>query len=467
MKRILSNIALSAMALSSLFSCSKIEAWQEKEVTYPNRVHYSVATSEIVEEKDGVCVINSSLLRYDISLYDDNSLSRGSLSIVAARDAQSFAGTYSLSTENKAGALLEGSLKDENGTEVTLEKSVDIAQNALYSLSFSADGSEVISFAKGTGVPEHQRTANTGCCSKYLISRSTSLNGTYIHTLSIGAKGITCTEGQYYDTYTGTGDYLILKFISAKENLGEGDWSAVSMDNAAPEHLLAGKLIDSGYGFSYLDGSQFYTLKEGESSPSVSLAISGGDISIKTADAEKETFTVSGTLILSDGTVFTISYVGRLTPEPAPERNWNVWYDIQSDVYKMDWTTWQAELVPGIKQHTVTILDPRDEVLAIFTPILDENAAGLSGEFTVAENAAQAGLMGNGYDATQWGGGIGGSYFFEDGDMYLINAGSKISISYGDDGAIIFKGTGASVTANGAVTTKDIEIKAYTKDYTK
>lgn len=82
------------MALSSLFSCSKIEAWQEKEVTYPNRVHYSVATSEIVEEKDGVCVINSSLLRYDISLYDDNSLSRGSLSIVAARDAQSFAGTY-------------------------------------------------------------------------------------------------------------------------------------------------------------------------------------------------------------------------------------------------------------------------------------------------------------------------------------------------------------------------------------
>ncbi len=467
MKKAMKNIALAAAALTALLSCNKIEAWQDKDVTYPNRVHYSVATSEIVEEQDGVSVINSALMRYDISLTDDNSISRGSLSIVAEKDAPYFSGTYTLSSENKAGALLKGSLKDDNGTEVELKESVDITQNALYSLSFSVSGSNIVSFAKGSGVPQHQRTANTDCCAKYLINHTVPINGTYVHTLSIGSKGITCTEGQYYDTYSGTGDYLILKFVSAKENLAEGDWSAISMDSAAPEHLLAGKLIDSGYGFSYLDGSQFYTLKDGDTSPSTALPISGGNISIKTADAEKETFTVSGTLILSDGKIFTVSYTGRITPEPAPERDWNVYSDVQSDVYKIDWSTWQTELVPGIKQHTITILDPRDEILAVFTPILDENAENLSGEFTVAENAAQAGLMGNGYDATQWGAGIGGSYLVEDGDTYLINAGNKISISYGEDGCVIFKGTGASVTVNGGVATKDIEIKAYTKDYTK
>lgn len=468
MKRIFNNMAVSATILFTLLSCSNIEAWKETEVILPNRVHYSIETAELVEKSEGVSKINDALLRYDISFYDDNSMDRGSVSLIAARNAESFNGTYTLSSKKEAGALIEGKLINDSGESIQVTESVEIAQNALNSLSLSVNGSEAISFAKGSGVPSHQRKANTDCCAKYLINHSVKYaEQTYVHTLSIGAKGITCTEGQYYDTYSGVGDYLILKFASSSEALSEGTFPAAAMESAAPGNLIAGKLIDSGYGFSYLDGSQFYTLKEGESAPTAALAISGGEINIALANAEKELYNVSGTLILEDESVFTISYTGRLTPEPAPARDWNVYFDYATDVYKMDWTTWQAEIVPGIKQHNITILNPRDEVMAIFTPILDEKAESLNGEFKVAENAAEALLMGNGYDATQWGGSIGGSYIINDGDTWLINAGSTITISSEADGALLFKGIGVSVTINGVISTKDIEIKAYTKDYTK
>ncbi len=448
------------LALAALGSCSKIQPWDEKEVVYPNRVHYSVSIKELVDVGNGVSVINTDLLRYDINFYDDNSVERGNLSIIAPRGAESFEGDYDFSVKEQAGTLLGGSIIGGDGSTTDLKESVTIAQNGLKSLSVTASGQELISFAKGTGVPEHQRRANNDCCAKYLINHSSEYGGNYVHTLSVGAKGVTCTEGQYYDTYAGVGDYLILKFVTSSETLGEGTFTAASMDNAAPGNLVAGKLIDSGMGFSYLDGSQFYTLEEGGSYPTVAQSITGGDIQITVADAEKEIFTVTGTLILEDGSIFTIAYKGRLTPEPAPERDWNVWKYTVSAVYGPP--TWAP--VEGIKMFNVAVFDPRDNMIALFTPIVESSAESFLGEFTVAEYAASAGLMGNGYEYM---GNIGGSYFYEDENLNLINAGSRISIVSDEDGGISFKGTGVSITVNGAVVPKDIEIKAYSPDYTR
>lgn len=448
------------LALAALGSCSKIQPWDEKEVVYPNRVHYSVSAEELVDADNGVSVINSDLLRYDINFYDDNSVQRGNLSIIAPRGAESFEGDYDFSAKEQAGTLLAGSIVGGDGSTADLKESVSLAQNGLKSLSVTASGQELISFAKGSGVPEHQRRANNDCCAKYLINHSSEYGGNYVHSLSVGAKGITCTEGQYYDTYAGVGDYLILKFVTSSETLGEGSFTAASMDNAAPGNLMAGKLIDSGMGFSYLDGSQFYTLKEGESYPTVAQPITGGDIQITVADAEKEIFTVTGTLILEDGSIFTIAYKGRLTPEPAPERDWNVWKYTVSAVYGPP--TWAP--VEGIKMFNVAVFDPRDNMIALFTPIVESSTESFLGEFTVAEYAAAAGLMGNGYEYM---GNIGGSYFYEDDNLNLINAGSRISIVSDEDGGISFKGTGVSITVNGAVVSKDIEIKAYSPDYTR
>lgn len=448
------------LALSALPSCSKIEPWEEGGVVFPNRVHYSVKTTELIDVNDGVSVINEELLRYDISFYDDNSVDRGTVSVIASRDADSFQGDYSVSSTVQAGSLVGGSIISEDGTGTDLRESVVIAQNGLKSLSVTVSGQEVISFAKGAGVPEHQRDANEDCCKKYLINHSSEYAGAYVHTLSVGAKGVTCTEGQYYDTYTGEGDYLILKFVSSSETLGEGRFTAAAMDKAVSGNFMAGKLIDSGMGFSYLDGSQFYTLKEGETYPVVAQAVTGGDLQITIQDAEKEIFTVSGTLILEDGSIFTISYNGRLTPEPAPERDWNVWKYSVSAVYGPP--AWAP--VEGIKMFNVAIFDPRENLVALFTPIVNDTDDSFLGEFTVAEFAAASGLMGNGYEYM---GNIGGSYFYDDGDLNLINAGSRISIVANEDGSINFKGTSVSVTVNGATVTKDIDIKAYSPDYTK
>ena len=101
------------LALSALSSCSKIEPWEEGGVVFPNRVHYSVKTTELIDVNDGVSVINEELLRYDISFYDDNSVDRGTVSVIASRDADSFQGDYSVSGAVQAGSLLGGSIINE------------------------------------------------------------------------------------------------------------------------------------------------------------------------------------------------------------------------------------------------------------------------------------------------------------------------------------------------------------------
>lgn len=135
MTRTFNNIAVSATILSTLLSCSNIEAWKETETVLPNRVHYSIETAELVEKSDGVSKINDALLRYDISFYDDNSTDRGSVSLIAARNAESFNGTYTLSPEKEAGALIEGKLINDSDESIQITESVEIAQNALNSLS--------------------------------------------------------------------------------------------------------------------------------------------------------------------------------------------------------------------------------------------------------------------------------------------------------------------------------------------
>ncbi len=465
------NIALGLFcALASLMSCSKIEVWKEGGVVIPNRVHYSVSTAELVEtDADGVSSINGSLLRYNINLYDDKSSDRGLLSIIAPRGAEAFDGTYSPSSAHQAGSLLQAAVIDENGVGTSLDGTVEISQNALNSLSVSMSGTEYVHFAKGSGVPEHSRAANTDCCKQYLVSHTTAYGeGKYIQTLSIGGKGVSCTEGEYYDTYSGAGDYLIIKFVTETETLGEGTFGAAALDAVRTGSFMAGKMVDSSWGFSYLEGSQFCTLTDGDSAQAAAKAVTGGELQISLSDPEKELYSLAGTLILEDGTIFTIAYTGRLTPEPAPERDWNVWTASVSKVYTFDWSTYSYVEIPGIKMYIIEIKDPRDETIAVFRPIVDETAADFLGTFAVQENAAAAGLMINGYDASAWGQGIGGSYFYDSDDLNLICAGSNVAISANQDGGISFSSTGAGVLVNGSsYVVKDFEIKAYSADYKK
>lgn len=470
MTRYMNTVLGFVCACAALMSCSKIEAWEEGGVVIPNRVHYSVSTAELVEtDADGVSSINGSLLRYDISLYDDKSSDRGLLSIIAPRGAESFDGTYRASSAHQAGSLLQAAVIDENGALKSLDGTVEIAQNALNSLSVSMDGEEYVHFAKGSGVPQHSRAANTDCCRQYLISHTAAYGeGKYIQTLSIGGKGVSCTEGEYYDTYGGTGEYLIIKFVTETETLGEGTFGAAALDEVRTGSFMAGKTVDSGWGFSYIEGSQFCTLADGDSASGTAKAVTGGELQISLSDAEKELYSVSGTLILEDGTVFTIAYTGRLTPEPAPERDWNVWTAAVSKVYTFDWSTYNYVEVPGVKMYIIEIKDPRDETLAVFRPIVDETAADFLGSFAVQENAVAAGLMINGYDASAWGQGIGGSYFYEGDDLNLICAGSTVAISGNPDGGISFSSTGGGVLVNGSsYVVRDFEIKAYSADYKK
>ena len=85
--------------------------------------------------------------------------------------------------------------------------------------------------------------------------------------------------------------------------------------------------------------------------------------------------------------------------------------------------------VAGVKTHNLTLFDKAGEEVAWFQLVLTEGVRDYSGEYLCKEYAHEDHTVGNGYDLSMWGMGVGGSRYMKNGSVVMINPGETISIS--------------------------------------
>ncbi|MBR5432695.1 MAG: hypothetical protein IK119_10015, partial [Bacteroidales bacterium] len=391
-----------AIAAMAAIACSKpTDEWKEIDAEIPGNYTYTVSLSEIVikDAATEIASLDASHYLYSIAFADADGKALGTLDFVG-NAAKDLTGDYTAS---------ETSTLAVDGNKVN--GSFSLVQNALNSVTVKVDGKEIITLAKGVGIPDYNRPSNNDCVKQFLINKNLGGDGIYTVNLALGAKGVSAEEG-IIDQYKGNGDYVILRLNAAQEGLQAGTYKPCAFDAPAPGTFTVGKdQVTDFFGaeIHYLDGSQFYTLEADEAV--VSEKISGGEITLAVADAEKETWTLSGYLILSDDRVFNIAYTGKLTKDSSvtpPAQGSYTYTDEVSEVSSWDFTTWTQTIIPGVEQHVITITDKNGTEAARFQFITTENAKDYSGTYEVVESAVDAGKMNNGYDASALGLGIGG-----------------------------------------------------------
>ena len=381
-----------ALAVLAACACTKpTDPWEKINAVIPGNVTYTISLSEVVEVNAAteIASLDPASYLYSVSFADMDGNEMGHLDFQAPA-GKDLSGDY----------VADGSSTlSVDGTNVS--GSFTMVQNALNSLTVKTDGKEIITLAKGNGVPGYTRPANNDCVKQFLINKNLGGDGVFTTNLALGSKGVTAEEG-IIDQYKGNGDYIILRLNTAAEGLQEGTYKPCAFGAPASGTFTVGKdQVTEFFGteIHYLDGSQFYTLKDDEAV--VSEKIAGGEITLSVADSEKETWKLSGYLILSDGRVFDIAYTGRLTKESSvnpPVQGAYTYTDEVSPVSEWDLTTWTQTVIPGIEQHVIVISDENNVEAARFTFVTEEGATNYAGTYEVVESVKEAGKMNNGYD---------------------------------------------------------------------
>ncbi len=117
--------------------------------------------------------------------------------------------------------------------------------------------------------------------------------------------------------------------------------------------------------------------------------------------------------------------------------------------------SWQP--VAGVEKHTLTMKDAQNNVVAGWELVIAEGGV-LTGEYTCKSYPSEAYLMGNGYDLTAMGWGIGGSYYYKGEELVLIEEGETMTLTANADGTYTFKGNGYIINAKFSVNLEGLNI---------
>ena len=443
MKKILS-IIISVIAIAFLISaCETLKPWDElTNFSVPYDDYYSVSTAELVQTTNGISTVVPNVAKYSISFCDPDGASRGLLAVVLPNTGVStFEGTYSASSKFSANSVLPESFLYENGNKVSISSgSVNIAENGLHSLTVTHNGSESLSFAKGTGVVQPSRVVNNDIAAKFLTGTLAVENGLNVLTLSVGNKSLSYNTEENPDVISGSGKYLTLRLVSSTDPLAVGTYKI-------------SKSTENGT----FTAVQSYITNMVNNVVAGTTPITGGEINVTPVADKDGEYALSALIICEDGAVFSTSYSGIVIQNAS---GYNTYSIVPSAVYDAT-----GSVVPGVMYYNTTITDQDGKIVAMLQPILAEGATSIAGTYAVAEYASRPGQMANGYcvDLSAWGMGIikGGSYIIEGGKEYYIAAGNTITVEKGSNNTYTIKGSNVAVTdANSVPSTTNINIKA-------
>ena len=199
-----------------------------------------------------------------------------------------------------------------------------------------------------------------------------------------------------------------------------GEWTCQPYPNK--DHLMGnGYAFDMGGGNYYVGGS--YLKENGEI-----ITVNEGD-KFTVTDLGNGVYTFDGTFTI---TIAPVGYV------PEGEKPYLM---IETVADTQDWSSGAAVIVDGMQTHTFTLVDDEDKPVAQFELVVAKGGS-LEGEYTCQGYPAADHLMGNGYDMMGYY--IGGSYYYADGELVLINPGETMTLTINADGSYTFEGDGYS-----------------------
>lgn len=296
---------------------------------------------------------------------------------------------------------------------------------------FAADGSAYKLEWEGdlTFAPDPEPVALT----QVFTAQSNLPNGVSSVTLSLGSAEISSSfdMATYQTTWSGTGNYLAIDLYSADGYLHEGTYTASAVGGDIHEGEFGIGYDTEFWGMTmYNWGTCWWTVTDGVTSAE---KITSGTITVE-KKGTKFVITWGEESTYPKWAVFEGAIDALLPPDvPTPD------YTLADVVGAVTGADWQP--VPGVESHTLTLTDKSGNAAAQFVLILSEGSAEIAGTYTCQEYASEPYLMGNGYDLSAWGMGIGGSYYYRGADVVLINAGETLEVTKYADGLYGFSGS--------------------------
>ncbi|MDR1348695.1 MAG: hypothetical protein LBJ63_09800 [Prevotellaceae bacterium] len=254
----------------------------------------------------------------------------------------------------------------------------------------------------------------------------TPISGSRLNKITVLADGI---ELAYFEVVTAdnaislSGSYVVTDGLSATGQVNNGYY------------------IDLGwYGMSgVMEGGSYYL----NGDTKMFIRVGGGNIVI---DDNGGTLTITGSnlaildvaaLAASGGsnwailpTPGSIDYQDVTLVTGASDYEYNISIDVPATYLD---ATWTPIPIPGSQMNKVAVLKAGDTV-AYFEFITAENPGSFAGAYPVMDGPNQIGQMNNGYYIAMFNMG-GGSFYTENGDKFLLRAGSTINIT--DAGGVL------------------------------
>ena len=227
-------------------------------------------------------------------------------------------------------------------------------------------------------------------------------------------------------------------------------FNVVLTDNAATLDMkLVGNkyyLPDNGYTAATADKAKngYYIVGNGGSTFTLNGNTVGVESGTLTVKQENGNYTFAGTLWLADESAIKVNSTVRLEYEPDAAAPTPDYLMIDYVAPTTDPYTYQP--IETLETHTVVLMEG-ENMVAMFS-LIRTPGSDIEGTYNCQEYAAADGLMGNGFDASAWGMGIMGSYYYNNGQVVLINAGETLTVTKHAEGFYEFTGsTGYSFLA--------------------
>lgn len=273
--------------------------------------------------------------------------------------------------------------------------------------------------------------------STVLSATSNLANGVQTVTMQLAQDGIYSEMDMttYQTIWHGEGNFLAIDLYSADGYLHEGTYSASAVGGVVGEGEFGigyDTTVDFGWGPMEMKdwGTCWWSVSNGAATAKKILE---GTINVSKKGSKWVIELISGEgkeMIWAkfEGAIDALTPQGSSTP--APEYTMT---DKVEAIYDASWA-----VVAGVEKHIVT-LTKGEETAAIFELITVEGGV-IEGTFTSQEYASAAGLMGNGYSFPEYGV-EGGSRYWVNGDMVLINPGETVEVAKLADGLYSFTGS--------------------------
>ena len=166
-----------------------------------------------------------------------------------------------------------------------------------------------------------------------------------------------------------------------------------------------------------------------------------------TEEGCENTYKISSVVFLEDGTPYKANWTGKIAFEKDPVLGPQYYY---TDTVAQDCTDADGNEFKDVESHTLVLNDLEGNFAAQIKLIRSVGTKNLAGEYTVKEYAHEDLSAGNGFDLGVFfgmaaGAYVIGSYYTQDGNVVIIDAGAKISVtSMGDGGFYSIDGDGFS-----------------------